>query len=88
MILGLQETHGTVAELNDFLFHLHLPVEAFASFLREPEELAEGEHAAGGVVTFLPLFSSTHCEDRRPQVTPLTIVKGRVLNVRVLPSSS
>ncbi|CAK0850244.1 unnamed protein product, partial [Prorocentrum cordatum] len=42
MILGLQETHGTLAELRDFFFHLHMPVEAFASFLEH------GENAAGG----------------------------------------
>eukprot|EP00959_Pyramimonas_sp_CCMP1952_P148056 3098138-Pyramimonas_sp.AAC.1 len=78
MILGLQETHGTLAELRDFLFHLHMPVEAFASFLEH------GENAAGGVVTFLPSFSSTHSEERRPSVSAGTLVQGRVLNVRVL----
>ncbi|CAK0841726.1 unnamed protein product, partial [Prorocentrum cordatum] len=77
-ILGIQESHGTLDELRDLLYHIHFPTQAFYSFL------PASPHDAGGVITFVPDFDITHAADDRPSISEHVLTQGRALNVRIL----
>ncbi|CAK0855884.1 unnamed protein product, partial [Prorocentrum cordatum] len=77
-ILGIQESRGSEAEIKDMLFHMHRPFQAFFSLF------PVSAHPAGGVITILPYFNKTHGAAMRPVVTPIELVRGRAVNVRVL----
>ncbi|CAK0871117.1 unnamed protein product [Prorocentrum cordatum] len=75
-VVSVQETGGSPTELQDFLCHLHRPVQAFHSFF------PAFPRPAGGVIAFLPDFSDSHPQDI-PEVTPEVLVTGRVLKITI-----
>eukprot|EP00959_Pyramimonas_sp_CCMP1952_P305172 6386404-Pyramimonas_sp.AAC.1 len=75
-LLGIQESHGTPAHIDNMIHRLRLPVRAFQSLLPlDP-------HPAGGVITLVPDFKTAGAE-HPPLVRDIPLVRGRALNVRL-----